>query len=345
MNRDMLNRFATENRQTKLNLTDMKHLWLTLLLSSFTVMQVALAQNLVPNPSFEEYTSCPDDQFGIEKAVPWTTYSGTPDLFNACDTTGYVATPTSELIGTKVPFDGVGQAGFIGITFPHWREILGVSLTQPLNPGTEYFVSFQVARVFGGTGNATCDCAMNNIGLKFLMHSYSYSEPIGQDNHADVNYSEVIADTASWTQISGWFTADSAYTHIAIGNFFDNDHNTLVYFNDEPFINTYYFVDAVCVAADPADCEGLVPVNEAKTSKPTISLYPNPTTDYLNIYLNAQPIHSILVMDTQGRMVKSFDLSDNVDQSLYVGDLSSGVYLVKVRFQNNNTFSQTIIKL
>ncbi len=319
-----------------------KILALTCLLAALT--QVSKAQNLVPNPSFEEYVECPNELYGIEKAYPWTTYSGTPDLFNACDTTGLVSVPLSEANGYKASFDGVGHVGFIGITFPHWREVLGVSLTEPLIPGTEYYVSFQISRGIGGSSHPNCDCAMNNIGLKFLTHSYSYAEPIGQDNQADINYSEVLTDT-TWTQISGWFIADSAYSHIAIGNFFDNDHNTLVYFNDHPFIKTYYFIDAVCVAVDPADCEGLVSVDRSEMDDPPVIFHPNPTTEFLKIYPHhTQHIQTVFLLDIQGRLIKSFDFTAE-NASLYVGDLNSGMYLVSVQFSDQSIFSQTIIKL
>ena len=45
----------------------------------------ANAQNLVPNPGFEEISGCPETHSLIENAVPWRPGNfGSPDLFNRC---------------------------------------------------------------------------------------------------------------------------------------------------------------------------------------------------------------------------------------------------------------------
>ena len=59
-----------------------------LLLIFCTVLGVASVkgQNLVPNPSFELYDTCPNAQDQIEYATGWHKYSEwltTPDYFNA----------------------------------------------------------------------------------------------------------------------------------------------------------------------------------------------------------------------------------------------------------------------
>jgi hypothetical protein len=46
------------------------------------------AQNLVPNPSFEEYTECPDNIFQIERAVGWSWLVGKLDYYHECGTNG-----------------------------------------------------------------------------------------------------------------------------------------------------------------------------------------------------------------------------------------------------------------
>ena len=44
------------------------------------------AQNLVPNWSFEEISSCPQDLGEIEKAIAWRTFRGdySCDLYHVC---------------------------------------------------------------------------------------------------------------------------------------------------------------------------------------------------------------------------------------------------------------------
>ena len=59
-----------------------------LLLLSILTGQFAFAQNLVPNPSFENYSACPENISEIDFALPWTSTTGaTPDYYNSCSTT------------------------------------------------------------------------------------------------------------------------------------------------------------------------------------------------------------------------------------------------------------------
>ena len=62
----------------------MFHVVKTILIVSFFILSGSLdAQNLVPNPSFEDYTSCPTSVAQITLATPWVTpTTGSPDYFN-----------------------------------------------------------------------------------------------------------------------------------------------------------------------------------------------------------------------------------------------------------------------
>lgn len=42
------------------------------------------AQNLVPNPSFEEYDTCPTNQQQIQHAIGWSAYRAMINYYNAC---------------------------------------------------------------------------------------------------------------------------------------------------------------------------------------------------------------------------------------------------------------------
>src|SRR6185503_219273 len=58
---------------------------------TFLSMDTLVGQNLVQNPSFEQYTSCPTGNSGIYLATPWNVPPGsgtTPDYMNSCSTGG-----------------------------------------------------------------------------------------------------------------------------------------------------------------------------------------------------------------------------------------------------------------
>jgi len=302
-------------------------------------------QNLVPNPSFEEYTECPDDQFDIDLAFPWTSYRNTPDYFHSCDITGTVSTPWSSLNGYQVPFDGEGMAGFITALFSpdgNAREILGVELTEPLTVGEEYYVSFQTNRAFGGGAHSNCDCAINNIGLKFTTRAYDINDVIAINNNADIYTQEVVTDSVGWTEVSGTFTADSAYSHLALGVFFTDEFNTLENYNNEPFYKTYYFFDGICVSADPDYCEDFLSNDQIVPNKPQVKLYPNPSKNLLR--LDAQEkISKIEIYDILGKAIKSYSCQDDCS-TIAIKELSKGTYLLSITFQNNVVWNSKFIK-
>jgi hypothetical protein len=58
-------------------------------------------------------------------------------------------------------------------------------------------------------------------------------------------------------------------------------------------------------------------------------LYPNPTSDYLNIKLEKTIIQSLSIVDINGRVLKKQDVNE-YDSQINVTDLNAGIYLVKV---------------
>ena len=67
--------------------------------------QVSFAQNLIPNPSFEDTVVCPLSANEVDKATYWSSFRDSPEYFNYC----------SNLQGGIV---GIPN-NFIGYQFPH----------------------------------------------------------------------------------------------------------------------------------------------------------------------------------------------------------------------------------
>lgn len=317
-----------------------------LFLAAFIISLGVRGQNLVPNPSFEEYTQCPDSplELDIIGAYPWTSFRGTPDFFHPCDGTGVMSSPNSSSHGFGVPYHGEGKAGFIAAGWFFNREVLAVELISPLVTGESYFVSVRLLRTFGGGFHSNCDCGSNNMGIRFLSTEYSAFDEMPIDNHAHVVHEEVLADSTNWTELSGWFTADSAYSYLAIGTFFDNDNIVVENYNDyQGNYKTYYFVDAVCVTTDPADCAELEPVSVEEADLQTvIKVFPNPATSTLFIE-TAHSINNYYISDITGRMVLNnvdFAYSNEID----VSHLSRGLYVLVLQFENEQPQSVSFLK-
>src|SRR6186713_2945646 len=124
------------------------------------------AQNLVPNPDFENHFSCPVQTGELYRCEDWTSYGFTPDYFNSCSPDTVVNVPKNNF-GYQIAASGNAYAGFInesGGPAPP-REYLGVALTQPLIAGQKYFASLKVS--FSGVG-----CASTKIGIRMSTVPY-----------------------------------------------------------------------------------------------------------------------------------------------------------------------------
>ena len=68
-------------------------IFFTVFILQFTVCISAFAQNLVPNPSFEDYCSCPDNSGQVYRAIGWTSFGNSSDYFNCCAPPGAQSVP------------------------------------------------------------------------------------------------------------------------------------------------------------------------------------------------------------------------------------------------------------
>ena len=248
----------------------MKNVWNSLLI--LISMNVS-AQNLVPNPSFEDTVSCPDNYGQIENAMGWSSYRYSPDYLNSCSQTN-VGVP-NNLFGYQqakigVAYAGISTYGMNGIDTV--REYIGVQLLQPLIIGTKYFLSCYVSR-----GDMYySDGASNNFGFRFSTVPYNYlTNPFKIDNISHFHYDSIITDSINWVRISGTFISDSTYQYLILGNFYDNSHTDTADIND---YFAYYFVDAICVTTDSVYNSSWVGLNEF-TASHQINIFPNPVTD------------------------------------------------------------------
>ncbi|MBA3664019.1 MAG: T9SS type A sorting domain-containing protein [Bacteroidetes bacterium] len=220
-----------------------------------TLATFSSGQNLVPNPSFETYSSCPTSMGQINYATSWInpTVGGSPDYFNACSSSSYVSVP-SQSFGSfssfQYAYSGNAYAAIVayGSTISNEREYLQTTLTSTLSSGKCYYVSFYVNQVdYSGL-------ACNNIGAYFSPN------PINNPNPAPsyiLNYpaqikkfnNPIIKDTAKWVLVSGIYQANGNELYITIGNFnTDNTTDSLTYnFSALDCIESYYYIDNISV--------------------------------------------------------------------------------------------------
>ena len=201
--------------------------------------------NLVPNPSFETYTNCPDNVSQLEYAVPWYRPNfASPDYFNACNPSGTVGLPTNSF-GSQYPFTGQAYSGaYVRAPGSSWREYLQTPLTTTLVAGQTYAVSFRVSLA------EISSIAISQIGAHFSVGPVTSPGSVQLNVVPQVSnpVGNFLTDTNGWTLISGNYTATGGETHLTLGNFL-NDVSTAFTNASGPLAGwSYYFFDDVRVS-------------------------------------------------------------------------------------------------
>ena len=254
------------------------------------IYHTSSAQNLVPNPGFESYQSCPGATGQLNTCTGNWGANGlySPDYFNTCAPMSVgmgIGIPHNNY-GFQYPSGGNGYAGFFAYSssFSNAREFISTQLTAPLIPGTKYFVSFKVNTAYKVSGFPAVDpsVAVNNIGLLFTVNNPITTFPM-PSNGAHVYSSAVISDTLGWTTISGSYLATDTSRYITIGNLFQDAVTTIQFLGQPGTGAAYYYVDDVCVSSDSLACANLPVGEQRRASGITIKAYPNPAADIVQI--------------------------------------------------------------
>ena len=302
-----------------------KFFFITIVLQSF----LSIAQNLVLNPSFENYTSCPTGSTNdISKAIGWSSYNQTPDYFNLCSSSASngVGIP-SNWAGHQFSHTGNAYSGIIIFDKAgFYREAIGSQLAMPLIIGQKYYVSFYTCLTIKTPNNAF---AANNLGAKFTNSTYSANAPnqISSNNTAQMSCNTTITDTTNWVQVTGSFIADSTYQYIAIGNFFDDAHtDTSRRENMTLPIYAYYYIDDVCVSTDSVYANTWATGIKSHTESEQISIYPNPAQNSLHITISNDQTAEIKIYDVLGK-----EVINTKTQEIDVSSLQNGIYFIQAK--------------
>ncbi|HEX8517839.1 MAG TPA: T9SS type A sorting domain-containing protein [Bacteroidia bacterium] len=317
-----------------------------ILLSFFLLLTfLGKAQNLVPNPSFEDTLQCPHNGW-IEYSQGWKSFSSSPDYYNNCVPELFGYSVPNNFTGIQLAASGQAYAGAIcyieGETdYSLNREILGNNLISPLLIGQKYFVSLKIAAI-PNTFNIGSSMFIDKLGVLFSSLEYTNLDsntipPI--QNFAHVFTDSIITDTTNWTTIFGSFTADSAYTYISIGNFFKNNNTDTIHHTNSTYPNAYYLFDDICVSTDSSFCLNYVyiGINDEIIMEQNLNVYPNPTSDFVNLTFDDNEIHSVVIFNSIGAAV----LVQNVFRkiNINISNLEQGVYYI-----HTNTSSHLINK-
>ena len=229
------------------------------------------SQNLVSNPGFEIYETCPENYtISYQKTLLPGWYiptRGTPDYFNSC-TKIQVGVP-QNFMGKCMPKDGKAYAGIIVLLDPSpkrdkksqidYREYLQTRFTEPLTKNKMYDVQFYFAVAPYST------FSINRLGVYLSEKKISKrrsTKILHYRPQVSCDSSSIFEETAQWVSVSGTFRAKGGEQYMTIGNFYDDLNTTYKPMNLEGMGTilqarihsdqiAYFYIDNVSVVPRP----------------------------------------------------------------------------------------------
>ena len=298
--------------------------------------------NLVPNPSFEDYNTCPE--FGnqlIESVNLWKSpNTNSPDYFNSCVTVQNGHSIPQNVYGFQEARTGDAYAGIrsmAGADGNNIREYIQIELSETLIQNNTYKIEFFVSLA----DNSMYSC--NDIGV-FLSQNNVF-----QNNDLNMNYNPQVFnngienklnDKNNWIKVSLNHLAIGNERFITIGNFKPNDLSDTTHLNDGTTYNTsYHYIDDVSIILDAANS-----LDEVKNNK--LKIFPNPVFDNLVIEVENLQFNEIKFFNYNGTEVQiNLNVEDlnNGSKILNLNHLKKGVYFLKFVY-GNEIITKKIIK-
>ncbi len=294
--------------------------------------QLLCAQNLVPNPSFEDYDSCPmyTGQFFVVQDW-YSPTSNSPDYFNSCWNESWNDNPDVPInrFGSETAHSGMAYAGIAGpYTTLNTRDYVSIILLDSLKAGSKYCLEFYISlgdSSWGGVNfiGAHLSTAPDTMYAGFYLNNLPFQPQI--------EYDSVISDTSGWTKISGLYTAIGGECYLTIGVFKPDSLLTYDSIQGNGSVQfSYYYIDDVAVW----NCD------TSATVYPEIIFFPNPSNGQFNITGNFPLGTELFVYNMLGQIVcDPISLPEGNNNVPVFIDVAVGLYYYKV-FANDTILSE-----
>jgi hypothetical protein len=307
--------------------------------------------NLVPNPNFELFSTCPDWGNEIYKATPWfqpniwngnTTNSSSSEYLNQCSSDLYSNVP-NNFFGLETAKSGSGYAGIFLYTasVPNGaREYIEVKLDSVLDAGQKYCVSFYVSLADNSY------YGIDAIGAYFSIDSLLNSGNQGPVILVtpQISASNIITVTSGWVRIEGEFIASGGERYLTIGNFVTGSQVGTQFVSNsggQYFQGlSYYYIDDVSVIR--GNCLIGYPDLDSEVY---VSVYPSPFSNLTTLRLegynpeNAQ----LIVYDVFGKEVKKITQINTNAVLVERNNLPAGIYFYSLSENNKQLTSGKLL--
>ena len=318
-------------------------IFFTFSFSLFTCLHVH-AQNLVPNPSFEQYDSCPDNtDCNLSDAIGWNCHGSCVVYFNSC-------APNNYYNYNGVPYNAAGfqypASGNAYIAEYFYRPNSGydrgyaeAKLISPLVINTKYYVTFKISLSDIDSG-LWYNCAVNKEGALFTTIPLNYDTMLTlPQNHVQIYTNIIISDTLNWTTIQSSFIADSAYNYIIIGNFFPDSAISKIIFYQDPDTAAAYYIDDVCVSTDSTYCADWTGINDNihLSNSSFVKIFPNPFSNEANLSISCpkNSPFSLIIYNPLGQIVRKINNIKANNVVIRKENLPNGIYFYTLSNQTD----------
>ncbi|TMM57978.1 OmpA family protein [Maribacter algarum] len=219
-------------------------------------LTACLAQNLVKNPSFEDYVQCPSDYATFHKDVLFWTCptNGSTDYFNSCSKQMSVG---RNFAGHQNVFNGKGYAGFYAFGPKDYREYIGGELKQVLQKDKKYLVSVVVslsdksAYAVKELGFLFGDKPLNLQTTRNIPHRMMLQE--GLSNYLGMTNTKYFSNKSDWMEIRSEYIANGNERYFTFGNFKENRKTQMIVTGKNLKKASYYYVDMISISeAEPS---------------------------------------------------------------------------------------------
>ncbi len=296
----------------------------------------ASAQNLVPNPSFEDTLSCPKRPDGTFPANPFTCQNwynpcqySSPDYFNACAphtiTSNRNVPNNYPILGWQYAHTGVAYIGIESYDSGNtpFMEFVQTQLLDTLVSQHKYCVEFYINLINHP------QAASNNMGIYFSELPIQYQYPWDYFGLGpQINDTNIVTDTVNWVRITGEFFATGGEQYISIGNFYPDTSTDTLHFQNHPPYGAYYYIDDVSVW----DCTGSgIGISEI-VDQNGIGVYPNPNEGIFEVKSTKYKMKRVEVYNVMGEIIRIYELGIRNESTIKIdiSNESSGIYFVAV---------------
>ena len=297
---------------------------------------LARGQNLVNNPSFEEYNQCPDSvNWHIYNVNNWNVYANDDYLAqynNICNLSITQPRPGGVPFSTlgggsfQYPESGDGYIGLELIKFTNYiyRSIPQIRLTKPLDSGQLYCYTMYVSLC------DSCGRATDDLSVLFTDNPINLNITDTFPTPQIVHHGTFLTDKINWMKYEGTFIAQGGEEYMLIGCFSKHEDLDMEVLDSNLTVNAYYLIDDVSLL----ECDQ-VGLNESPISP--ITIYPNPSNGIFTVE-NTKPIKHLKIYSSYGQLVLT-ESPNSVKTTVDLTHLPAGIYLCNI-----NGYSIKLIK-